>query len=85
MTLPKKPCTHPTWTVPGPVPIKAEGSQEIIGVAQLQVCLKCGHSKGYVSNGSGFNPSGKVPLDFPGDSDIGVEARKALNGIPPTK
>ena len=79
MTLSKKPnCPHTQWTVPGPVPIKAEGSQEIIGVATLQVCLKCGYVKGYVSNGSGFTPSGKLPIEFPGDADIGVEARKAL-------
>lgn len=72
------PCPHTNWTVPGPVPIKAEGSQEIVGIAYLQVCLECARVKGYVVSNSGFNPSGKLPIEFPGDADIGVEARKAL-------
>jgi len=78
LPTPPPPCSHPRWTVPGKLPIKAENSQEIVGVATVQVCLECSHVKGYASNDSGFNPSGKVPIEFPGDADIGVEVRKAL-------
>jgi hypothetical protein len=85
MTRPKmKLCPHPLWTVPVTMPIKAEGSQEIIGEATLQVCCECGHTKGTVSNGSGFNPSGNLPIEFPGDADIGQEARKILLTNQPT-
>ena len=71
-------CTHARRTVPSKMPIKAEGSQEIVGEATLRVCLTCGHVEGHVTNGSLFNPSGKLPLSCPGDADIGLEARKAL-------
>lgn len=76
-----RPCPHPLWTVPTRMPIKAEGSQEIVGEATLQVCCECGHVKGHVSNGSLLNPSVKLPIEFPGDADIGTEARKALKAI----
>lgn len=79
MTIPKgNPCPHPTWTVPVKMPVKAEGSQEFIGVATIRVCLECGYVKGTVSNDSGFNPSGDLPIEFPGDADIGAEVRKVL-------
>lgn len=78
MTRSKKPCHHPLWTVPAKMPIKAEGSQEIVGEATLQVCIECGFTKGTVSNGSGFAPSGNLPIELPGDVDIGLVARKAL-------
>jgi hypothetical protein len=62
------------------MPIKAEGSQEIIGEATLRVCLEYGQVEGTVTNGSGFNPSGKLPFTVEPYRNIGDEARKALRG-----
>lgn len=71
-------CWHVKRTVPSTLPIKAKDSQEIIGEATITVCLTCGHVEGTVSNGSLFNPSGKLPLTVPPEGDIGAEARKVL-------
>lgn len=79
MNRSKKPCQHPRWTVPIKMLIKAEDSQEIIGEALLQVCCDCGHTKGVISNGSGFNPSGNIPFICPIEANLGYEARKVLN------
>jgi hypothetical protein len=87
MTPSKKPnCPHTQWTVPGPVPIKAEDSQEILGIVTLQVCIKCAHVRGYVQPSNELQrvlfegaPLRKYAIDFSGDADIGVEARKALS------
>ena len=74
-------CWHTHRSVPHTFLIKAEGSQEIIGEAIVQVCFECGQAEGTVSNGSLLNPSGKLPLEVPADGDIGVEARKVLHAI----
>ena len=71
-------CWHAQRTVPSTLPIKAEGSQEIIGEATIRVCLACGQVEGTVSNGSLFNPSGSLPLTVPPEGNIGVEARRVL-------
>jgi len=74
----KSTCWHTHRSVPHTIPIKAEGSQEIIGEATLRVCLECGQVEGSVSNGSLLNPSGSLPLTVPKGIDIGVAARKVL-------
>lgn len=71
-------CQHARRTVPSKMPIKAEGSQEIVGEATLRVCLTCGHVEATVTNGSLFNPS-DVPFEVEPNGDIGGQARKALS------
>jgi hypothetical protein len=73
-----KPCQHTRKTIPQTMHIKAEGSQEIVGTATIQVCLECSQVEGTVSNESLFNPMVPVPFTVEPNGDIGVEARKAL-------
>jgi hypothetical protein len=72
------PCQHTQRTVPSKMNIKAEGSQEIVGVATLRVCWTCGHVEGTVTTGSLFNPKPETPFTVEPNEDIGVAARKAL-------
>lgn len=71
-------CCHAQRTVPSNLPIKAKDSQEIVGVANIRICLACGQVEGTISNGSLFNPSGNLPLSVPPEGSIGDEARRLL-------
>lgn len=98
----KPTCTHTRLSVPhtlnvrrGPFP-SAEGSQEIIGVATVQVCLDCAYMTGTVSNGSLLRP---VTVEFSSQPEPQstiydtmrrwraweVTAREALLGVPVQK
>lgn len=73
-------CLHAKRTKPSLFRVRAEGSQEIIGEAMIEVCLQCCHTTGNVKNGSLFNPKGPFPFVAPTGHDIEEHARKALLG-----
>jgi hypothetical protein len=72
------PCQHSRRTVPSDLPIKGEGSQEVVGTATIRVCLECGHVEGTVTNGSLLSPTAPAAFEVEPEGDIGEAARRAL-------
>lgn len=70
-------CKHEHRTVPTNFRIRVKGGQENIGLAEIRMCLECGHIVGRVVNDSLLTPFG--PYDFEsGPSGIEDVARAAL-------
>lgn len=74
-------CLHKKRTRPSPFSVRAKGSQEIIAEATIEVCLECCHVKGFVKNGSLFDPLGPFPFEAFGGKNIEHHAREALQSL----
>jgi hypothetical protein len=70
-------CKHEYRTIPTQFRVRVKGGQEYIGLAEIRMCLECGHIVGRVVNDSLTTPFGPYAFES-GPSGIEDAARQAL-------